>query len=263
MVRDALRERFLAVLQELGGSAGNGKLREALGWQEETYWQVRDTLVAEGAVNAGRGRGGSVAIAIVPRRSRPADHDQMPSPPSCRRRSASTPSGAPTNQPLPSQQPTPHAPSPPPHPPPPGATRNQKHQRKPPNIAPNRRPRTPSRHRHATQFQKTQTTRHLSLRYIAFAGPRLGRAKPSARAGRSGHSRNTRTRRLRDQPGHNRRRSQAERPGSAEQGKRLRPAPRPPRQAVSELGWQSRAAFARRADTAALCARAAVHQSNH
>ena len=38
MVREALRERFLAVLREFGGPAGDVKLRAALGWGEETYW---------------------------------------------------------------------------------------------------------------------------------------------------------------------------------------------------------------------------------
>jgi len=57
------QERFLEVLKELGGSAGNGRLREALGWQEDTYDRARDGLLEEGLIAKGRGRGGSVALA--------------------------------------------------------------------------------------------------------------------------------------------------------------------------------------------------------
>lgn len=56
------QERFLEVLKELGGSAGNGRLRETLGWQEDTYDRARDALVEEGLIAKGRGRGGSVAL---------------------------------------------------------------------------------------------------------------------------------------------------------------------------------------------------------
>jgi type I restriction enzyme M protein len=58
----ARQERFLEVLKELGGSAGNGRLRNQLGWQEDTYERARDALVEAGLVAKGRGRGGSVAL---------------------------------------------------------------------------------------------------------------------------------------------------------------------------------------------------------
>lgn len=57
------QERFLGLLKELGGSAGNGRLREALGWQEDTYDRARDALLEKGLIAKGRGRGGSVALA--------------------------------------------------------------------------------------------------------------------------------------------------------------------------------------------------------
>jgi len=63
MAGQARKDKFLGVLAELGGSAGNGRLREALQWQEATYNAVKDELVAEGVVTLGRGRGGSVALA--------------------------------------------------------------------------------------------------------------------------------------------------------------------------------------------------------
>lgn len=58
-----IRDRFLTVLSALGGSAGNGRLREALGWDEATYGAVKTALLADGRVTPGRGRGGSVSLA--------------------------------------------------------------------------------------------------------------------------------------------------------------------------------------------------------
>lgn len=62
MVRQALRERFVAALTELGGNAGNGRLIAELGWQEDTYWSVHQTLIDDGTILKGRGRGGSVRL---------------------------------------------------------------------------------------------------------------------------------------------------------------------------------------------------------
>jgi type I restriction enzyme M protein len=70
VVRQALKDRFVEVLGELGGSAGNGRLRESLGWQDETYVQVKEELVSERLVIPGRGRGGSVSLADT---SKPVD----------------------------------------------------------------------------------------------------------------------------------------------------------------------------------------------
>lgn len=62
MADQAQKDQFLAALSELGGSAGNGKLREALEWNEADYNAMKDELVTEGAVVPGRGRGGSVSL---------------------------------------------------------------------------------------------------------------------------------------------------------------------------------------------------------
>jgi type I restriction enzyme M protein len=62
MAEQAQKDKFVAALTELGGSAGNGRLREALQWDEEVYNAVKDELVAEGVVTPGRGRGGSVSL---------------------------------------------------------------------------------------------------------------------------------------------------------------------------------------------------------
>jgi len=70
-------ENFIAALTELGGSAGNGRLREALQLDDTTYSQVKDDLVAAGVIAPGRGRGGSVQLtsgtdASAPEKVKPA-----------------------------------------------------------------------------------------------------------------------------------------------------------------------------------------------
>jgi type I restriction enzyme M protein len=54
---------LLGALEALGGSAGNGKLRDLLGWDEATYEAVKAPLVASGQLQPGRGRGGSLSLA--------------------------------------------------------------------------------------------------------------------------------------------------------------------------------------------------------
>ncbi|WP_254955008.1 MULTISPECIES: class I SAM-dependent DNA methyltransferase [unclassified Cyanobium] len=54
---------LLGALEALGGSAGNGKLRELLGWDQASYEAVKEPLLASGQLQAGRGRGGSVSLA--------------------------------------------------------------------------------------------------------------------------------------------------------------------------------------------------------
>ncbi|MDP2358887.1 MAG: class I SAM-dependent DNA methyltransferase [Beijerinckiaceae bacterium] len=65
MAGKSRRDKFLEVLTELGGSAGNGRLRDALRWTEEVYNATKDALVTEEIVTLGRGRGGSVSLAAV------------------------------------------------------------------------------------------------------------------------------------------------------------------------------------------------------
>ncbi len=71
MVRDSLRERFLAALDARGGRAGNMGLRDDLGWQDATYERVKAELLNDGVIVSGRGRGGSVAVADAPATSAP------------------------------------------------------------------------------------------------------------------------------------------------------------------------------------------------
>lgn len=57
------REEFLLVLNtEFNGSTSNRKLLAALGWEREFYFTVRASLVADGVVKVGRGRGGTVRV---------------------------------------------------------------------------------------------------------------------------------------------------------------------------------------------------------
>lgn len=62
MADQAQKDRFVAALTKLNGSAGNGRLREALQWDEVVYNAVKNELVAEGVVSLGRGRGGAVSL---------------------------------------------------------------------------------------------------------------------------------------------------------------------------------------------------------
>lgn len=60
---DELADEFLGALTALGGSAGNGRLRETLEWDEATYEAVKTNLLGRRLIVPGRGRGGSVALA--------------------------------------------------------------------------------------------------------------------------------------------------------------------------------------------------------
>jgi type I restriction enzyme M protein len=63
MTPDDQQLELLGALKALGGSAGNGRLRELLGWDEGTYEVVKAPLIATGNLITGRGRGGSVSLA--------------------------------------------------------------------------------------------------------------------------------------------------------------------------------------------------------
>jgi type I restriction enzyme M protein len=60
---DDLADEFLGALTALGGSAGNGRLRETLEWPESTYEAVKADLLSRRLIVPGRGRGGSVVLA--------------------------------------------------------------------------------------------------------------------------------------------------------------------------------------------------------
>ncbi|MEH0833618.1 class I SAM-dependent DNA methyltransferase [Pectobacterium cacticida] len=62
---EQLIERFIATLGSLGGSAGNQRLLEALGWQDSTYQRIKRQLIEDGRLFPGRGRGGSVALSTT------------------------------------------------------------------------------------------------------------------------------------------------------------------------------------------------------
>ncbi len=75
MASQAKKDKFIAALTELRGSAGNERLREALQWMEATYNAVKDDLLAEGTIVLGRGRGGSVVLAASDDEAVDTDHD--------------------------------------------------------------------------------------------------------------------------------------------------------------------------------------------
>ena len=58
-----LADELLGALTALGGSAGNGRLRETLAWDEASYEAVKADLLSRRLIVSGRGRGGSVALA--------------------------------------------------------------------------------------------------------------------------------------------------------------------------------------------------------
>jgi type I restriction enzyme M protein len=61
--QEVLQEEFFGALEALGGTAGNGRLRELLGWEEAPYEAVKESLQAAGRLRLGRGRGGAVSLA--------------------------------------------------------------------------------------------------------------------------------------------------------------------------------------------------------
>lgn len=54
------RKTFLAAIRKHPDTVGNLALRSELGWSEDRYWKVHTSLVDDGRIERGRGRGGSV-----------------------------------------------------------------------------------------------------------------------------------------------------------------------------------------------------------
>lgn len=54
-------QNLLGLVPTDGTSIGNKKLRDSLKWDNDKYWQIRDTLVDKEVLRIGTGRGGSVA----------------------------------------------------------------------------------------------------------------------------------------------------------------------------------------------------------
>jgi type I restriction enzyme M protein len=81
MSRESQKEKFVATLEGLGGSAGNKKLQEALGWADSTYVSVKTALIEDDKIAPGRGRGGSVALREERRKPRAAQAASRVPPP--------------------------------------------------------------------------------------------------------------------------------------------------------------------------------------
>ena len=54
--QDERQDEFLGALSALGGSAGNGRLRDLLEWNEPTYDAAQAQLLSRGLIVTGRGR---------------------------------------------------------------------------------------------------------------------------------------------------------------------------------------------------------------
>lgn len=65
----SLEEQLLARVPADGTSVGNKTLREQLGWDEDTYWKIRNRVIANGDLEKGRGKGGSVKRVSAPEAS--------------------------------------------------------------------------------------------------------------------------------------------------------------------------------------------------
>jgi type I restriction enzyme M protein len=73
------QQELLGALKALGGSAGNRRLRELLGWDEVCYDAVKAQLLASGKLVPGRGRGGSVSLTNGDSATHPAAPSPEPS----------------------------------------------------------------------------------------------------------------------------------------------------------------------------------------
>jgi hypothetical protein len=75
--------QLIAKIKENGGHAGNVTLLRELGWEEETYWTIRDRLVDSGLLELGRGRGGSVSLVtqVPPARPNTSESSGTQAPP--------------------------------------------------------------------------------------------------------------------------------------------------------------------------------------
>jgi hypothetical protein len=59
---DQDKREFLRLLHECGGYAGNVTLRSNLGWEGDRYWRTHASLLDEGKIDRGKGKGGSVSF---------------------------------------------------------------------------------------------------------------------------------------------------------------------------------------------------------
>ena len=57
-------EEFISKLQELGGSASNPTLKQALGWKPPEFEAVKKAALKARRVKAGRGYGGRLTVAV-------------------------------------------------------------------------------------------------------------------------------------------------------------------------------------------------------
>jgi hypothetical protein len=61
-VNEEQKQHFLSTLEAASGKSSNTSLRAALGWNESLYESVKVALIADGSIESGKGRGGSVKL---------------------------------------------------------------------------------------------------------------------------------------------------------------------------------------------------------
>lgn len=54
------QKTFMSAIRKHREPVGNGAFRSELGWNEDRYWNVHHSLIEDGRIVRGRGRGGSV-----------------------------------------------------------------------------------------------------------------------------------------------------------------------------------------------------------
>ena len=88
MAYEAKKARFLEELRQAGGSAGNRRLRDVLGWNEGLYENVKDALLNAGGIERGPGPGGSVRVVVEASRRGRGAKDTTPKAPATRSQAA-------------------------------------------------------------------------------------------------------------------------------------------------------------------------------
>ncbi len=62
MARPTDKSVFVQAVSALGGRASNRQLQVNLSWPEDKYWRIHQELFDEGAIEKGRGKGGTVLL---------------------------------------------------------------------------------------------------------------------------------------------------------------------------------------------------------
>ena len=61
-----MADELLKKIPSDGTKIGNGYLRKELKWNRDSYWKIRNTLINNGRLELGKGRGGSIGLVLPP-----------------------------------------------------------------------------------------------------------------------------------------------------------------------------------------------------